>query len=138
MITPKGQAIVMAAVLLATACQKQSNESPAPPSTSVSPSRGEQAEPQRSNLDRWIGRWTGPEGTYLSIEKSTEGYALEIADLDGPRSYTARAVGDHLELERNGKTETIRATNGQQTGMKWLQEKSDCLTIKPGEGFCRD
>ena len=132
------QAFVVAALLLATACQKQSQESPAPPPASASPSQGEQAEPQHSDLDRWIGRWTGPEGTYLSIAKSTEGYTVEIADLDGPRSYSARAAGDHLEFERNGKTEAVRATNGQQTGMKWLQEKSDCLTVKPGEGFCRD
>jgi len=134
----KYQAFVVAALLLATACQKLSQESPAPPPASAPPSQGGQAEPQRSDLDRWIGRWTGPEGTYLSIARSTEGYTVEIADLDGPKSYAARAAGDHLEFERDGKTEAIRATNGQQTGMKWLQEKSDCLTIKPGEGFCRD
>jgi len=134
----KSQAFVVAAFLLATACQKQSQESPAPPPASASPSQGEQAEPRHSDLDRWIGRWTGPEGTYLSVAKSTEGYTVEIADLDGPKSYAARAAGDHLEFERNGTTEAIRATNGQQTGMKWLQEKSDCLTVKPGEGFCRD
>lgn len=134
----KYQAFVIAAFLLATACQKQGQESPAPPPASTSPSQGEQAEPQHSDLDRWIGRWTGPEGTYLSIARSTEGYTIEIADLDGPKSYAARAAGDHLEFERDGKTEAVRATNGEETGMKWLQEKSDCLTIKPGEGFCRD
>jgi len=135
---PRYQTFFVAALLLASACQKQSEKSPVPPPAGVSPSTGGQAEPQHSDLDRWIGRWTGPEGTYLSIAKSTEGYTVEIADLDGPKSYAARAAGDHLEFERNGKTEAIRATNGQQTGMKWLQEKSDCLTIKPGEGFCRD
>ena len=35
-------------------------------------------------------------------------------------------------------TETIIATSGKGTGMKWLADKHDCLVIKPGEGYCRD
>jgi len=35
-------------------------------------------------------------------------------------------------------TESIRATDGEQTGMKWLREKANCLTVRSGEGYCRD
>ncbi len=38
----------------------------------------------------------------------------------------------------NGPEGTIRATSGAETGMKWLSDKLDCLTIRPGEGYCRD
>ena len=89
-------------------------------------------------LDDWVGRWDGPEGTYLSISKQRDRFTLEIADLDGPKTYTALNVGDHFEFERNGTVERVRATNGKQTGMKWLEGKSNCLTIRPGEGYCRD
>lgn len=34
--------------------------------------------------------------------------------------------------------ETIRATNGPGTGMKWLADKRNCFVIRPGEGFGRD
>jgi len=64
-------------------------------------------------------------------------FDVVISDLDGPKPYTGKAVGDHIEFERNGVVESLRATDGKGTGMKWLQDKTDCLTIKPGEGFCR-
>jgi hypothetical protein len=34
--------------------------------------------------------------------------------------------------------EVIRATNGNGTGMKWLVGKADCLTVRVGEGYCKD
>ena len=88
--------------------------------------------------DQWLGQWTGPEGTFLRLEGGHGAYEITIQDLDGPRTYQGKAVGELVQFERNGKPETIRATNGQETGMKWLADKSNCLTIKRGEGFCRD
>lgn len=88
--------------------------------------------------DRWLGRWNGPEGTYLDIAASPDGgYALEIANLDGPRSFAAHAAGDHLEFERDGQALTITLTDGPGTGMKWLQDKTDCVVVVVGEGYCR-
>ena len=53
--------------------------------------------------------------------------------------YKGTGRGDHISFERNGKTETIRATDGDGTGMKWLAGKKDCLVItKESEGYCRD
>jgi hypothetical protein len=56
----------------------------------------------------WVGRWPGPEGTWLDIS---------VAD---------------------GVRESLRATDGAGTGMKWLAGKTTCLVVRPGEGFCRD
>ncbi|WP_295684191.1 hypothetical protein [uncultured Nevskia sp.] len=125
-----------ATVLLLAGCHQQGNESSAQPAAAASASSTDKAP--EFNADQWIGRWNGPEGTYLAISKSDVGYALEIADLDGPKAYSALAVGKHLMFERNGKAESIRATDGKQTGMKWLQDKTNCLTINTGEGYCRD
>ena len=88
--------------------------------------------------DRWLGQWNGPEGTFLRVEGGKGKYQITIRDLDGPRTFQGRAVGDRVSFDRDGATETIRATNGLDTGMKWLSQKSDCLTIRPGEGYCRD
>lgn len=88
--------------------------------------------------DKWIGQWNGPEGTFLRLEGGKGKYEITIQDLDGPRTYQGTSAGNQVQFERNGATETIRATNGAETGMKWLSEKSNCLTIRPGEGYCRD
>ena len=124
----KCHACIAVVVIVLVGCQQQGNDAPVA-ATSVS-------EPAR--LDQWIGRWNGPECTYLWLAKTADGYGVEIADLDGPKRYTGRGVENHIEFERDGKIESIHATTGEQTGMKWLQEKSDCLTVRPGEGFCRD
>ena len=28
--------------------------------------------------------------------------------------------------------------NGVETGMKWLSDKSNCLTVRSGESYCRN
>ena len=43
-----------------------------------------------------------------------------------------------LEFERDGVQETVRAGDGDATGMKWLAGRKDCLVVKAGEGYCRD
>ena len=99
---------------------------------------GCQDRAQSRATDGWIGQWNGPEGTFLRLDGGDGTYAITIQDLDGPRNYTGTAVDGRIEFERNGVKESIHASNGTETGMKWLAEKSDCLTIRPGEGFCRD
>ena len=88
--------------------------------------------------DEWLGQWNGPEGTFLRIEGGKGRYEITIQDLDGPRTYQGTAVGAQIQFDRNGEKESIRATNGMETGMKWLSDKSNCLTIRLGEGYCRD
>ena len=91
-----------------------------------------------SATDKWLGQWSGPEGTFLRLAGGAGKYEITIQNLDGPRKFQGNAVGDQIQFERNGVTESIRATDGAGTGMKWLSDKSNCLTVRPGEGYCRD
>lgn len=86
----------------------------------------------------WLGKWNGPEGTYLDIAARDGNYAVVVANLDGPLTFDGHAVENGIAFERDGKTEIIKAGDGEATGMKWLADKKDCLIINPGEGFCRD
>lgn len=87
--------------------------------------------------DRWLGKWIGPEGTYLQLEQANGSYRLLIHSLDGSRTFTGHAAADRLLFTRDGVEESLRAGTGQETGMKWLLEKTNCLVIRTGEGFCR-
>ena len=91
-----------------------------------------------SVTDRWLGQWNGPEGTFLRLTGGTGKYEITIQNLDGPRAFQGSAVDDQIQFERDGVKGSIRATNGAGTGMKWLSDKSNCLTVRPGEGYCRD
>jgi hypothetical protein len=88
--------------------------------------------------DKWLGKWSGPEGTFLLLAGGDGKYEVTIQDLDGPRTFQGIDTGNLIEFERNGMKESLKATNGAETGMKWLSGKSNCLTIRAGEGYCRD
>jgi len=92
----------------------------------------------RSLTDEWLGQWNGPEGTLLRLAGGKGKYEITIQNLDGPRKFPGSAVDGQIQFERDGVKEFIRATNGAGTGMKWLSGKSNCLTVRPGEGYCRD
>ncbi len=47
-------------------------------------------------------------------------------------------MGDQIEFDRDGVTGIPARDRRRGTGMKWLSDKADCLTIRYGEGFCRD
>lgn len=89
--------------------------------------------------DAWIGKWTGPEGLVLDITKTeTSGsYKVTVNLLDGANSYAGTAEGDGITFMRAGTKETIRAATGDETGLKYLAGKPNCLMIKQAEGFCR-
>lgn len=101
--------------------------------------QGAQATP----TDRWIGRWTGPEGLFLDIQPSPDGrkghYAIANRDtLDREADYAGVADGETIRFTRDGKTLAVRAGSGAETGFKYLVGKSDCLIVVPGrEGYCR-
>ena len=151
---------LVAGVALFAACQPDVNKQPATPSSSpaASPSGLPAASPSTSpsgspanKLESWVGKWQGVEGTYLTITKKTEAedktkpaatgdekFTIVIANLDKPSTYEGIAKGDHIEFVRNGKTETIKAATGAETGMKYLENEKNCLVVTKGsEGFCR-
>jgi hypothetical protein len=114
---------LLAAALALTGCSGRDTE----------PSTGGAAP-----TDAWLGRWTGPEGTFLLLEGGDGRYEVTIQNLDGPRIFQGVAAGASVEFERDGMAETLHATNGAGTGMKWLADKTNCLTVRLGEGYCRD
>lgn len=95
---------------------------------------------QSAQADEWLGHWTGVEGTYLDLARNddTGGYTVTIADLDGPRTFDAKSNADGIAFDRDGKTLIIKSGNGEDTGMKWLADKQNCLVVDSNEGYCRD
>jgi hypothetical protein len=118
---------VLLAAIGFTGCKPAPEARPPPPPA-----------PKVAHLDSWLGRWNGPEGTFLELKQDGPQYVVTIQNLDGPKTYPAREAGNHLEFDRDNQVESIHASNGDATGMKWLVGKQDCLTVRRGEGFCRD
>ena len=93
---------------------------------------------QDNSTDQWLGQWNGSEGTFLRLEADGGKYTVTIQNLDGPRTFEGVSSGNTIRFERDGIQESIHASNGAETWMKWLSEKSNCLTVRTGEGYCRD
>ncbi|MET0985216.1 MAG: hypothetical protein ABW034_07405, partial [Steroidobacteraceae bacterium] len=94
--------------------------------------------PTQKAVDTWLGRWNGPEGTYLVLAKENERYDVTIHDLDAPRTFAGTIENGELTFVRDGARERLYPTDGRGTGMKWLAGKHSCLTVRAGEGYCRD
>jgi len=91
--------------------------------------------------DSWVGRWKGVEGTYLTISKGKDAgtYKLEMQyTLDDKGSFDGRGSTEGIAFTRPDGDQTLHPSNGDATGLKWLAGKKDCLTVKTGEGYCRD
>lgn len=88
----------------------------------------------------YLGRWTGVEGMYLVVApKPGGGVTLEMQwDLDNKGTFDGSVTAEGLRFTRNGAAETAVHTDGNATGLRYLAGKQDCLTVKPGEGYCRD
>jgi hypothetical protein len=136
--------ILVAMVALMASCQDRTqsaagsssarnNSAPVAP---AAPDKTPDHSPKNSP-DKWLGQWNGPEGTYLLLSRKGDKYVVKIQSLDGPDVYEGASSGDRIQFTRGGKTESIRTGSGEETGMKWLLDKKDCLIIKRGEGFCR-
>ncbi|HEY4582861.1 MAG TPA: hypothetical protein VIG88_08360 [Lysobacter sp.] len=88
----------------------------------------------------YLGRWTGVEGMYLVVAaKPGGGVTLEMQwDLDHKGTFDGAVTAEGLRFMRDGVAETAVRTDGDATGLKYLAGRKDCLTVKPGEGYCRD
>jgi hypothetical protein len=90
----------------------------------------------------WVGRWIGPEGTFLEIANNGGPYSGRYTitnrySLDSEATFEALADRTSLVFTRNGQKLRLTAGSGDETGMKWLAGKSSCLIVAPGEGYCR-
>ncbi len=107
-------------------------------SSAASPATSPVTSPGASKVDALVGRWPGVEGTYVNIGKKGDKYSIEIANLDGPKTFEGTAKGDVIEFLRNRKTETIKAASGAETGMKGFEKETNCVVVTKGsEGFCK-
>lgn len=88
----------------------------------------------------YLGRWTGVEGMYLVVaSKPGGGVTLDMQwDLDNKGTFDGSVTAEGLRFMRNGVAESAVHTDGNATGLKYLAGKQDCLTVKPGEGYCKD
>jgi hypothetical protein len=95
------------------------------------------AEPAAT--DAWLGKWIGVEGNTLTIEATgvKGAYAITEGTLDGVKRYGGKAEGDRIALVDAGASGAIRAATGDETGLKYLAGKTNCLVIESGRGFCR-
>ena len=116
------QLMLITTLATVAACQQTAPKEPAGPSLA----------------SQWQGRWIGPEGTFLELQPQADGVAITVQSLDGPAHYQGTEHAGGIHFIRDGKTETVRAGDGEATGMKWLLDKQNCLVIQLGEGFCRD
>jgi hypothetical protein len=113
------------------------------PAASASPAASPAVSPSGSpalagKAESLVGRWTGPEGTYLAVTKKGEGYSIEIKNLDAAKTFEGTAKGDVIEFTRNGKTETIKSATGIETGMKGFEKETNCVVVTKGsEGYCK-
>lgn len=136
LVTASG--LLIAALLGACDRKDTAPSTPAPPVVREEPVPVPPGEPAGViKAQQWVGKWVGPEGTYLEITQVAGRYTVNIRNLDGVRTFPAEILEDGLAFQRDGVPEFIRATDGKGTGMKWLADKSDCLGIRPGEGYCR-
>ncbi len=88
----------------------------------------------------WMGEWTGPEGTSLVLrDLGNNDVEVQVTNLDGPRVFAGRVSDDRdaIVFVRDGISEAIHPGTGTETGMKWLADKTNCLVVKQGEGYCR-
>ena len=85
-----------------------------------------------------VGRWSGADNAYLNISKKGDKYTIEIAGSAGAKTYEGTAKGDTIEFTRDGKTETIKAGSGVDTGLKGFEKETNCVVVTKGkEGFCK-
>ncbi len=112
----------------------------ASPATSPSASPSSTDNATAGKADALVGKWLGAEGTFLNVTKKGDKFEVEIKNLDpASKKYEGTAKGDMIEFTRDGKTATIKTATGEETGMKWLLAKKNCVVITKGsEGYCKD
>ncbi len=138
------------ALVLLTGCEKA--EAPAPTDTPTTteevpvetvPAEGADATDPATASHRfasWAGKWTGVEGMYATITPTEPGkYKLEMqSDLDTKGTYDGEDSEHGIKFKRGSEELSLRRGSGDETGLKYLAGKKECLIVKSGEGYCRD
>lgn len=82
------------------------------------------------------------EGLFVFISLTELGtYELEMMGETPDMKDNIRVVGRDAEggisFERDGAPHLLRAATGEETGLKWLADRKNCLMVQESEGFCR-
>ena len=130
---------LLASALLAGCSPAPSAES-GPSAGSDNATEAPAPDPSPATAD-YTGRWTGVEGMVLDVRPGATPTTYRLTmqyDLDHRTTVDARSDGKALAFTRDGERKALRPTDGEATGLKYLAGKKDCLTVAPGEGYCRD
>lgn len=136
-----------AALVVLSGCEKA--EAPAPTETTevvdeTMPPEGAEGEADPATAPHrfasWAGKWTGVEGMFVTITPGAPGqYKLEMqSDLDTKGSYDGTDSEHGIKFKRGAEELSLRRGSGDETGLKYLAGKKECLIVKDGEGYCRD
>ena len=77
---------------------------------------------------------------FIDITPTSPGnYDIEMLGDDMENIIRVNGVdsGGVIAFQRNGVRFTLRPSNGDQIGLKWLDGKKNCLMVQDGEGYCR-
>lgn len=143
--------LAAAAAFALGACETKTDvnplPNPSPSPTAQPPSSPTVANPDEAAVQKLIGKWDGPEGTFISIteKKGADGkqqlprkFDVEIKNLDKADKFEGTAKAGTIEFTRKGKVETVRAATGPETGMKGFEKETTCVVVTKGsEGFCK-
>lgn len=128
-------------VSLLCAC-KQAEKTPVAETTAPSETTTMPAERTPAIIDvaGWAGKWTGPEGMFATVTPAGDGKVrLEMqSDLDTKDTYEGTATADGISFKRGEEMLLLKQATGDETGLKYLAGKKNCLMVKSGEGYCRD
>ncbi|WP_228383875.1 hypothetical protein [Sphingopyxis fribergensis] len=139
-----------AALVLLAGCEKAEAPAPTPtdatttevPVETMPPEGAEATDPATAphRFASWAGKWTGVEGMYATITPGEPGkYKLEMqSDLDTKGTYDGEDSEHGIKFKRGTEELSLRRGNGDETGLKYLAGKKECLIVKEGEGYCRD
>lgn len=126
--------------------KNQGTASPTPAATSSPAISPEIANPNEAALQKLLGKWEGS-GGYINItdKKGPDGkqlnpreFDIEIKSADKTEKFEGTAKGSDIEFTRNGKTETVKAAIGSETGIKALEKETTCVVVTKGtEAYCR-
>lgn len=109
---------------------------------------GNEADPAIANATAtapdFAGRWIGPEGMFLDIAADPEvgpgHYTIRNRwglDTEMEGAFKGTVEAGVLRFTRPDGDQTLTPGSGEATGMKYLLDKSDCLIVRTGEGYCR-
>lgn len=101
---------------------------------------------KRLNIDKTdslLGRWMGVEGSFVDIIPKQDDYVVTLAYWDPVlqsmqyERHEAYASAAGISYKKNKVEHSIALTDGNGSGMKWLENAKLCIKITPGDGYCK-